>query len=759
MPAVTVEQAVDVARRVFGIEGSAKPLESERDRNFRISAMDGSFTLKFANPAEGPGVLSMQAAALEHLARVAPELPVPRNNLTVHGAAVAEYEVNGETLPVRMLTYLPGETLANGGSSPGLRRSIASTLGELGRALRGFFHPAAGRVLLWDLSHLERLRPRVADVESGQRDVIEHWLDRFERFVSPSLPRLRGQVIHNDFNPDNLLADPADPNRVGGIIDFGDMTHAPLIVDLAVAIAYQLHNNDDPADVFAEMVGSYHQALALESAELDVLPDLVAARLVQSLVIGAWRAKHHPDNVEYILSNSGTSWATLQRLSSLRIDNLVSAAQRACFMPTPASAPRTDLGRLLERRRTRLGEGMRLSYDVPLHAVAAEGVWLVDADDVRHLDAYNNVPHVGHSHPAVTAAIARQSAVLNTNTRYLVESVLEYADRLTSLLPDGLDVAVFANSGSEANDLAWRMARTVTGNDGFIVTDRAYHGSTYLTINTSPEELGIENLQPWVATIPAPDHRRMSKPEIDRAVARLHSHAYRPAAVAFDTIFSSDGIFEAPLGFLSTAAEEVRATGGLFIADEIQAGFGRVGERMWGFAKHDVVPDIVTLGKPMGNGHPIAAVVTTSEIAAKFSRAGYFFSTFAGNPVSTAAAGAVLDVMAAEGLPIKADRVGSYMRSGLVRLAHKHAVISSVRGLGMFIGVELSHNDIPGATAARYVMNEMRNRRVLIGRTGPHGNVLKIRPPLAFDESHADLLVSTLDEVLTSMSARDRTND
>lgn len=336
MPAVTVEQAVDVAKRIFGIEGSAKPLGSERDRNFQISATDGSFALKFANPAEGPGVLSMQAAALDHLARVAPELPIPRNNLAADGAAVVEYEVNGETLPVRMLTYLPGETLGQGDSSPGLRRSIASTLGELGRALRGFFHPAAGRVLLWDLSHLERLRPRVADVEPGRRDEIEHWFDRFERIVSPSLPRLRGQVIHNDFNPDNLLADPSDPNRVGGIIDFGDMTHAPLIIDLAVAIAYQLHSNDDPADVFAEMVGSYHRAITLEPAELEVLPDLVAARLVQSLVIGAWRAKHHPDNVEYILSDSDTSWATLQRLSSLRIDSLLSAAQRACFMPTPA---------------------------------------------------------------------------------------------------------------------------------------------------------------------------------------------------------------------------------------------------------------------------------------------------------------------------------------------------------------------------------------------------------------------------------------
>jgi 4-aminobutyrate aminotransferase-like enzyme len=317
------------------------------------------------------------------------------------------------------------------------------------------------------------------------------------------------------------------------------------------------------------------------------------------------------------------------------------------------------------------------------------------------------------------------------------------------LFPDELSVVFFANSGSEANDLAWRMARTVTKNDGIIVTKHAYHGATALTMATSPEELGIENLEPWVATVPAPDPRRRDDNALVEAIEGLDQRGYRPAALAFDTVFSSDGIFEPSPGYLRDAAAQVRDAGGLFIADEVQAGFGRVGTRMWGFAGHDVVPDIVTLGKPMGNGHPVAALITTPAIAEAFTRDGYYFSTFAGNPVSTAAAMAVLDVMAAEGLPAKAERVGAYLQTGLSRVADEHPSITDVRGPAMFIGVELSAGEHPDPERAEWIVNEMRRRHILIGRTGIHSNVLKIRPPLAFDESHADLLIESLGRVLS----------
>ena len=407
-----------------------------------------------------------------------------------------------------------------------------------------------------------------------------------------------------------------------------------------------------------------------------------------------------------------------------------------------------DLNRALERRRERLGPGMRLSYSRPLRLVSGEGVWLTDADGTRYLDAYNNVAHVGHGRPEVVAALSRQAARLNTNTRYLVDEVVAYADRLAGLLPGDLSVVTFANSGSEANDLAWRMARTVTGREGMVVTRNAYHGATWLTMATSPEELGLDRLEPWVATVPAPDAFRGAA-DLDRAFECLAGAGHLPAAFACDTVFSSDGIFDPPAGYLAALATGLHAAGGLFIADEVQAGFGRVGARMWGFADRGVAPDIITLGKPMGNGHPLAAVVTTPEIAAAFAGTGYYFSTFAGNPVSAAVGAAVLDVMESENLPERADRVGDHLRRGLRDLAAGHGAIRDVRGPGLFVGVELvdpAGAPDPGAAAA--VVDAMRERRVLIGRTGAGANVLKIRPPLVFGIEHADLLLETLDAVL-----------
>jgi 4-aminobutyrate aminotransferase-like enzyme/Ser/Thr protein kinase RdoA (MazF antagonist) len=749
VPDVDTARAEVTARRLFGIDGNASPLVSERDRNFLIESDQGAFTLKFANPAEGPEVLALQAAGLDHIARVDPGLPVPRNRPTVAGDPIGSAEVDGITLALRMVTFLPGSTIELGVSSEPLRRSVSAVLARMGFALRGFFDPAAGRQLLWDLTHLLSLRSKLHFLPSEQRPAVERCFDTFEEVVAPRLPHLRAQIIHNDFNPDNMLVDPEYPDRLSGIIDFGDMVHAPLIIDLAVAAGYQILGQENPVEIFAGMASAYHAVCPLEAEEVDVLPILAVSRLAQSLVIGEWRAQLHPDNTEYILGYHPQIWETMQRLNDLDLPALGGAVREACGIPTISKDRRSDLPSLLERRRLRLGSGMRLSYSEPLHLVAGEGVWLIDSEGHRHLDAYNNVPHVGHSHPTVTAAIARQTATLNTNTRYLVEEVLDYADRLVELLPGDLNVVMFTNSGSEANDLAWRMAQTVTARRGMIVTRHAYHGSTALTMATSPEEIGNGTLEPWVATVPAPDRRVSLDGVIEQAVQHLAGHGHRPAALAFDTVFSSDGIFEPPDGYFRAAAEVVRESGGLFIADEVQAGFGRVGTRLWGFADHDFVPDIVTLGKPMGNGHPIAAVVTTPAIAEEFTRLGYYFSTFAGNPVSTAAAMAVLDVMEAEHLPARAERVGSYLRAGLRELAKAHLSISDVRGPGLFTGVELSAGSQPDPERARLIVNEMRLRRILIGRTGLHSNVLKIRPPLAFDESNADVLLERLAEVLT----------
>ncbi len=394
-------------------------------------------------------------------------------------------------------------------------------------------------------------------------------------------------------------------------------------------------------------------------------------------------------------------------------------------------------------RHQRLGPVLGLSYDEPVRLNRGEGVWLIEDGDRRLLDAYNNVPHVGHAHPQVVAALSAQSGRLSINTRYLIDEVAEYADRLAALLPDPLDTVMFVNSGSEANDLAYQIAAVVTGNRGLITTENAYHGTTFATAAMSPEEYGESVWNPPTARVGGAEVLQSSEPDeailshLAQAAERLEIGGDAVAMVIFDTVFSSDGIFGVPEGYLRSARTWANAHGALLVADEVQAGFGRVGPALWGFEVDGVVPDIVTLGKPMGNGYPMGAVVTTAAIAACFASRWHFFSTFAGSPVAAAVGSAVLDVIETEDLPENARVVGSYLREGIASLGHPNVI--DVRGPGLFIGVELT-----GPEIANTVVNDLRRRGILIGITGPDANVLKIRPPLVFTEDHGDLLIAAL---------------
>jgi 4-aminobutyrate aminotransferase-like enzyme len=408
---------------------------------------------------------------------------------------------------------------------------------------------------------------------------------------------------------------------------------------------------------------------------------------------------------------------------------------------------------------------------------------MYDPDGCPYLDCYNNVPVVGHSHPRVVAAIARQAATLNTNTRYLHETVVELAERLSATMPPGLDTVMFVNSGSEANDLAWRLATTVTGGRGGIVTEWAYHGITAAIADLSPEEWPHGERPPHVATIPAPDTYRLPGAEapagiegtrdsagpggaaawaggvaahLADAVADLAARGFRPAAVYVDGAFTSDGIFAPPAAYLRELVRRAHAAGALFVADEVQAGYGRMGDGLWSFETAGIVPDVVTLGKPMGNGHPVAAVITRAEIVDRFAAETEFFSTFGGNPVACAAAMAVLDVVEDEGLTANAAAVGAEIRAAIRALAPRHAAAGDVRGRGLMIGVELVRDRAtrePDAGLAVRVQNAMRERGVLVGTTARAGNVLKIRPPLVIDREDAALLLRVLEEALVAAGA------
>lgn len=416
----------------------------------------------------------------------------------------------------------------------------------------------------------------------------------------------------------------------------------------------------------------------------------------------------------------------------------------------------------VERRLRHFGTGSVLFYRHPIEMVAAEGVWMIDADGRRYLDVYNNVPSVGHSHPKVVEAVRRQIGVLNTNTRYLNPVVDGYAERLLATLPASIDTVVMTCTGSEANDLALRIAAVATGGRGVIVSSAAYHGNTAAVTEVSPSSRPGRPLAPHVRTVPPPDAYRAETGDpggamaaaVEAALADLQAHGVPISAALFDSSFSSDGVFTDPPGVLAPAVAAVRARGGLFIADEVQPGFGRTGDTMWGFARHGLTPDIVTMGKPMGNGFPMAAVALRADLLAAFSREEKYFNTFGGNPVAAAAGLAVLDVIAEEGLMENARRVGDHLRRGLREIANRHAVIGDVRGAGLFTGLELvgdRESKAPAADLAVAVINGLRDRGVLIGAAGLHGNTLKIRPPLCFSRDNADQLIEAVDDALSEV--------
>ena len=718
-PRFSAGEVAGIAAELFGLEGEATDLGSERDQTFLVAGGGADGVVKISNLGEDPATLELEAAAIEHVARVDPELPVAR--LLASAAVEGPDGMHYVRLFERRRGHRGGPELPDGAV-----RAYGVTQARLTLALRSFFHPAAGRELLWDLAQAAKLRALVPAIpDGGRRRLVEAVLDRYDEHVAPRWPHLPAQVVHGDLNLDNVLLD--DDGRISAIVDFGDISHSASVADLAIGIASLMRGRpaDDVFRVARIAADGYASRLPLEPVELDVLGDLVATRLAAIVAISAWRVARYPENAAYIQAWDDDSWALLE----LGVD---------AFARGLGATPVPDRTAALARRRdATMGVLLtELTYDEPVHVVRGDGVWLIDAEGRRLLDAYNNVPVVGHGHSRVTEAVVRQTRTLNTHARYLYEPLVELAERLLATMPAsaGLDTVMLVNSGSEANDLAWRIATGVTGHGGALITEHAYHGVTAALADLSPEEWPPGYEPQHVVRLPA----LWSDEDIAGAVAR------RPLAATFlDAGLTSDGIHEAPPERVQALARATRAVGGLFVADEVQLGYGRSGGHLWGFAQLGVEPDVVTLGKPMGNGYPVAALVTRRELVERFAFAGTVFSTFGGNPVAARAAIAVLDVIDDERLIPHAKRVGELLRSRIVGLGHP--AVRDVRGLGLLVGVEL---DEP--SRAKAVVDALRRDGVLIGRTGPREDVLKIRPPLVFAEPHVELLVESLGRALGS---------
>jgi 4-aminobutyrate aminotransferase-like enzyme/Ser/Thr protein kinase RdoA (MazF antagonist) len=990
-PSLTEAQLADLAETVFGLHGTMKPLQSERDQNVRLRTGQGDVVLKVANVAEAHADLDLQCAALTHLAAVAPDLAVPRLVATKHDTALGTFAVGTAEHLVRCVSYVPGVPFAEVDHTPELFTALGRSLGQLSAGLAGFGHPAAHRgTFLWNLDTAQQCVTFLADITNeADRELVADALTRHANRVLPLLPHLRKSVTHQDANDYNVMV--ADDGAIG-LIDFGDMTFGCQVNELAVALAYALMEVPDVIATARLVIRGYVAEFPLHEQEANVLFNLVAARLAMSVAISSHRSKDFPDN-DYLLISQGPALRLLRKLASVRPDFLRAASREAAgfspvvnhdaivaWMQSPECQPGPVLGidlersgrfrvllqkgapgmefgsdpvaywawlarrfeaenatfalggyledrnvyegeqfitdgtdtrsnhhgidffvavdtpvlamlpgrvlsvvdndepydygptviiehdaggipfwvlyghlsrrtmttvtagqevvpgdvvafvgdhtvnggwaphlhvqimtdmlgnhtgnfegagepsrvavwsaicpdpnllvrltpesfttdppaadGLLARRSELLGPSLSTSYRNKLAIVRGTGARLIDERGRSYIDAVNNVCHVGHAHPHVVEALARQAAVLNTNTRYLYRSILDYAERLGGLFPDPLSVVYLVNSGSEANELAMRLARTATGRYDMITLDWGYHGNTNDVVELSPYKFnrqGGTGQAPHIqiAELPDPYRGRFGSDalayaeSVQQCVAASKQHDARgPAAFISESVSGCGGQVFFPDGYLVAAYEYARAAGALCIADEVQVGFGRVGDAMWAFERQGVVPDIVTLGKPIGNGHPLGAVVTTPAIAAAFNNGMEYFNTFGGNPVSCAVGMAVLDVIEGEGLQAHAATTGDHFLKGLRRLQEQHSAIGDVRGRGLFLGIDLVRDQItkePATELAGNVANALREQGVLVSTDGPHDNVIKIKPPLPFSTADADVVCAELDTAL-----------
>lgn len=757
-PELPVDLLADVLERTYGLTGALTGLTSERDQNTRLETSDGTYLFKVCNAGEDPAVVDLQIKALHHIAERDPGLPVPRALRTADGADTTWVDApDGSRHLVRLLSFVAGDTIRRHPEldTPALRRSSGALLARLDLALRGFFHPAANQEHPWALTHSPKLLAYTDHISdpTARRNIVGI-LERLRDETLPRTARMRHQVVHQDAHTGNLVVDPSNPTKIAGIIDFGDIVYAPLIMDLTVAMDLTGRPDGSPEGLFDIAVG-YDSVLPLEEAESDVLVDLVLGRMAITATIMAARDALWPDTPAYH-DHEEQIWAQIESAIA-EAPRLRTDLRRAIRFPMPIDGS-ADSGQLRAERDRVMGERSPHFYKETLHLERGKGVWLYGADGRQYLDFYNNVPTVGHSHPHVVNAVARQLAALNTNTRYLYNNSVEYADRLTATLGDDLDVCLFVNSGSEANDVAWQISQVITGNGGLLVMRNAYHGITEAGIGmTTAKSLPA---RPYVEEITAPDDYRGNVTTSDEAhanaraaIGKLASRGFEPAAFIVDSAMCSSGIPDVPDDFLGAVATAVQSAGGLVIADEVQSGFGRLGA-MWGHELLGMRPDIVTLGKPVGNGHPLGVVITSRAILDEFQAKVRLFSTFGGNPVSCAAGLAVLDVIDREDLVENSRRTGQYLREQLWALAGSHQIIGDVRGRGLLAGLELVSDrttKAPATTLTLALLEAMRQNGALVGKDGEHAHILKLRPPLVTTPEHVDIFISALDKSLTHL--------
>lgn len=736
---------------------SVRALPGYADQNYLLETEDrNKYVWKAAAPETSIESLQAQNEAMLHIRRTDSAFPCPSPIATIQGTHLVSRVVNGRLLQTRLLDWVEGTPLAksNSGEHP-LYQQIGQALGRMTQCLRDFVHVGAFRQIEWDLSQPLSLLCETTHIHNAQQKrIVDHLFLRLETHGVSRIAPLRRSVIHNDANDYNLLV---SENQFSGLIDFGDLIYGVTASEIAVAGAYIMLDQPDPLGALQHLVRGYNDSWTLLPEERRALLDLIYARLAISLTNSARMATTHP-NPDYLKISEAPIWRLLDRLLCISDDAFVRALDSACV---PEAEPNTSKT-LLQRRRDVLASNLSLQTQPAKYVVRGIGPYLYCADGSILLDLVNNVSHVGHTHPDVVRAATQQNSTLNTNSRFLHPYRSDYAKRLCDTLPEHLDTCFFVCTGSEANELALRLATTFTERKQVVVSDSAYHGHTSALIGLSPYKCngpGGNGPDAHVHLITTPDPYRGPHQGSDSALNYLNDaeqifKEHECAAVFMESLLGCGGQIVPPEGYLAGLFDLARTHGAIAIADEVQVGFGRIGPHYWAFEAQGARPDIVTMGKPIGNGHPMAAVVTTRAIADAFCNGMEYFNTFGGNPVSCAIGLAVLNVLRDENLPTHASIIGQHILTAVRDLAAQHQNIGDVRGMGLFIGIEIvnnKHHKVPNANVATQIKQALLARNILISIDGPDHNVLKIKPPMVLGMVDADRFLASFTDVMNSI--------
>jgi ethanolamine-phosphate phospho-lyase len=726
---------------------SAKPLDGYGSINYKVTLENGDhYLVKIYKSTESKRVIEEERIIALVQKKLELNLPVA---VTLPIADSVPNDVY-----IRISKFIEGTALTKALASDAVLAEIADAAAQM---LKGLQSIESDMIKAyehdWNLKDALRNQSKIHYIiNPADKKIVQYYFSVFENEIVPKFPSLRKSIIHSDLNEANIII---KDSKVNGFIDFGDVSYAPVVCELAVLLAYiMILFPDSYFDKAKIIIQHFHKIFPLTEADIEVLPALIAMRLCVSVCNSA-EAKANKADTEYILISEKPAWYLLHQLVSISPIYIINQFKQ--FAGFEIDAP--DASQLLERRKKTASPSLSLSYNKPIHMSSALFQYMFDAKGNTYLDAYNNIPHVGHSHPAIVEAGIKQMRLLNTNTRYLYDSFANYTENLLSLFPASLDKAMLVNSGSEASDLATRIARTVTGKRGMAILEWSYHGNTQNGIHISSykfDRKGGKGAQDWILRLPLPkayngQHKTAEAYFIEakHLIEEFENAGNALAGFIAEPISGCGGQVPLMEGYLKLLVPYLKQKNILVISDEVQTGFGRLGQWFWGFEMHGIVPDMVVLGKPIGNGHPMGAVITTKAITETFNNGMEFFSSFGGNPVSCEIGNALINTIKQEGLQQNALEVGTYWMQQLNALKNNFPLLGNVRGAGLFIGVEcIDEQGKENTLLAQQIKEGLKDAYILASTDGPLDNTLKMKPPLCFTKDNVDRFIIEMAKVL-----------